>query len=914
MAKAAEFDNRFESSSERDLILRTKLIAPEINPELIQRDHLIEKLNQGLSKRLTLISAPPGFGKTTLVSLWQSTLADRQIHSTWVSLDEGDNDPVCFLTYLITAFINLDIGVGKGSLALLQSAQASSMKAVFQLLINEILIAPGEMVISLDDYHEIEDPTIHEGLAYLINNMPSSMHLVMISRVDPPIPLARLRATGQLTELHTVDLKFSREEIADYLNMVMDLGLLQADIINLEARTEGWIAGLQMAALSMEEQEDKSGMIASLSGEDRFILDYMAEEVLNRQAQKVQTFLLETSILSRLTAKLCNSVTGRKDGSEMLRIIESANLFLLPLDNKRTWYRYYTLFAEYLRARLETFQPDKIAVLHRRASLWLEENGFISEAIDHAVSAADYDIAVILIERISDSALMVVGSTQVLDWMEALPGEIIRSHPRIYLLYAWMLLTSGQFEAVELHLVDAEDIISSSNKDRYDAEQGIMLAELATLRANIACYRGDIQLSIQLSGEALEHLPEENSFQRSLIATNIAFYLNEKSDPRDKIAAATRLLTQAATAGDLFAALQSNNGLAVQLYSMGRLHEAEKTFVQILQFAESEFELSDQSLASLLAQAFMGLGDIRREWNDLELALHYSEQSVNHAEKGQDDIALLNAYLIVARVRMARGETDIALEYQERAEIIWRKIARSPDMDWIITQGAGYTARLYLAQGNIDQAARWARGSALVISEDFDLRMLNSYITLARVRIAEGRFDDAVELLAWLRENLDQIGMVAALIEVLILQAKASEGLEHHDQALQGLEQALIFAEPGNYIRLFLDEGEVMERLLHNASVEGIKPDYVENLLKEFGGTVETTIAYPQDLVEPLNEHELRVLRLLSAGLTNREISAELFVSVNTVKWHVKHIYNKLGVHNRTQASARATELGILKR
>jgi LuxR family maltose regulon positive regulatory protein len=899
---------------EQDLLLATKLLIPKTRLQFVKRNLLLNKFDQGLRTRFTLVSAPPGFGKTTSVSLWLSTLTDRQIYAAWFSLDEGDNDPVRFLTYLLTTMINMDIEVGSNSLDLLRSGQASSVRTVLQYLINEIIASPERMVIVIDDYHEIEETAIHEGLAFLIDNMPPNMHLVMITRIDPPISIARLRARGQLTEIQAVDLKFSLEEITEYLNTVKSLELSENDISKLESKTEGWIAGLQMAALSLEGSADKSGSIATFSGEDRFILDYLVEEVLNQQTQEIQSFLLETSVLNRLTAPLCNSVIGREDSSEMLKLIESANLFLVPLDNKRIWYRYDPLFAQFLRARLESTQAEKILELHHKASLWFEENGFISEAIDHAISALDYERATLFIEQISDSAWMIVGSAKVLEWVEALPDEIVRSHPRIYLLKAWMLLASGQFEEVELHLLDADDLISRAYENMDDAEHDTLLTDLATLRANVACYRGDLQLSIQLLGEALEHLTEEVNSQRNLIATNIAFYLHDKSDPRDRIAEATRLLAQATTAGDLFTGLQSNNGLAVLLYKAGRLYEAESTFNKTLQFSKSKFELDDQSLASLLAFAFMGLGDIRREWNDLELALHYTLESIKNAEKAKDGIALLNAYLILARVKMARGETESAFEIQREAEKAWRKIASTPDMEWIITQGTGYTARLYLTQGKFDRASRWARESGLATHKEFDLRVVNSYITLARVRIAEGKSENAVELLTWLETNLEQLGMVSSLIEVLILQARAFEGLGQNEKALERLEQALTTAEPGNYIRLFLDEGEAIERMLKIASAKGIKPHYVEKLLNEFGAQVRPTPASTQELLEPLSEHELRVLRLISAGLTNREISQELVVSVNTVKWHVKNIYSKLGVHNRTQASARAAELGLLKR
>jgi LuxR family maltose regulon positive regulatory protein len=908
MAKTPELEGISGSASEQDLILATKLYIPKTSRQYVNRDHLLKKLDQGLNSRLVLVSAPPGYGKTTSVSLWLSALANPRIKAAWVSLDEGDNDPARFLTYFITAIMNLDIGVGENSLALLQSAQASSVDSVLLSLLNEIAESEDDFVLVIDDYHLVETSAIHDALVFLIDNMPTQMHLVLISRSEPPLSLARLRARGQLTEIHTADLRFTPQEVAEFLNTLAGLGLSPQELAAMEARTEGWVTGLQLAALSIEGQHDRSAFIQGFSGDDRYILDYLADEVLNRQPQNVQSFLIKTSILNRLTGSLCDAITGQEDGQETLKSLEIGNLFLVPLDNNRTWYRYHTLFADFLRQRLGSAHADEITSLHNRASQWFEGARLISESIEHAIAATDYDRAALLIESISESVWLVKGSTRVLAWLDELPRELIRSRPRLYLNYAWMLLANGQFAAVEIHLSDEGEFLNLELQNLPDLERKSILAELAAIRANLACYQGDIQRSIESSLEALELLPGEKSYQRNLITTNIAFYLRGEVDPDDRISEATRLLAQATTAGDLMTALASNNLLAAQLYTGGRLHEAEIALNQTLKFAERRSEVSDQSSAAIQALAFTGLGDLKREWNELDLALRYSEEGVRFAEGGEDDITLLNANLILARVLMTRAESDRAFEIQEKAERISNKVAHSPDMAWIITQTAGFTARLWLGEGRVEAAARWARAAGLDITKDIDYRRINGYITLARVRMAEQKLDTALELLVWLRENLENSGLISNLIEVLVLQSMSFQLLKKSDQAIEVLERTLTLAEGGGYLRIFLDEGRVMKDLLRQA----IESDYVERLLEEFADLDETS-TITHGIVEPLSARELEVLKLLAGGLSNHEIGNELFVTTNTVKWHLKNIFAKLGVHNRTQAVDRARELGLLK-
>jgi LuxR family maltose regulon positive regulatory protein len=893
-------------------LLTTKLHRPPLRPSLVPRVHLIERLDEGLhlGHKLTVVSAPAGFGKTTLVSAWAAACG-RPV--AWLSLDEGDNDPARFLAYFAAALRMVGMEIEEG---------ASEAEVFLTTLVNQVNLAPEPFLLVLDDYHLITAQPVHDALAFFLTHMPGSVHLAIATRADPPLPVARLRARGQLSELRLPDLRFTPDEAAEFLRQVMGLELSTGDIAALASRTEGWVAGLQMAALSLQGKDDVSRFVAAFTGSDRYILDYLLEEVLRRESDQVQAFLLQSSILDRLCGSLCDAVIGdwrleiddtkspvsslRSQG--VLEHLESANLFVVPLDDWREWYRYHRLFADLLRQRLHQTYPGRVPVLHRRASEWFEQNRLMVEAIDHALAAEDFERAADLVDRAAEATLMRGETATFLRWVEALPEELVRARPALSVLYAWMLLWQGQsLKLIESLLRDAE-------------EGGECVSGRATaLRGLIAGLRGQTERTAELCSLALEQLPEEDRFVRPfalwlLRATELA-----GGEGKVDMRALDDVLRMSQSAGNVMLSVMIACNRAEILMRRGQPHEAAAAYQKAVEMATD----AQGRRIPIAGQVLVGLGELSREWGDLDAAELYLVEGIDLSEQWTE-VGPLEAYIALARVRWARGDMEGAWDALQKAQELSAKYDVTDLDDFSV---AMVRAWMWISQGDLEPARRWAEERDLFeyvdtplqekAGDSYDLRMRKyELLVLARLLIAQARAGEALKLLESLIPAAEWRGRPAMLVEIYALRALAYQVQGDLDQAVDALEHALSLAEPKGYVGIFVGEGEPMHVLLQEAARRGITrnmaAEYVTKLLAAFD-TMETPSLFRLSaLTEPLSARELEVLRLLNTHLSSAEIAEQLCISANTVRFHIKNVYGKLGVHSRSDAVLRAQELGLL--
>jgi len=903
----------------------------------VPRPRLIERLNAGLHRKLTLISAPAGFGKTTLLSEWAAGCG-RPV--AWVSLDKGDNAPTRFWAYFVAALQTVHESVGEAALAALESPRAPPLESVLTTLINEIAAVPDHpstssgrsFALVLDDYHLIEAQPVHDALAFLIDHLPPQMHLILCSRADPPLPLSRLRGRDQLGELRTADLRFTPDEAAAFLNQVMGLGLSAEDVAALEARTEGWIVGLQMAALSLRgrDAERVAGFVAAFTGSHRYVLDYLTDEVLLQQPESVQTFLLRTAILDRLTGPLCDAlcsvgargVAGRGNGSaepglsesegltgsgqEMLEQLDAANLFIVPLDDERRWYRYHHLFADLLRKRLGGIQPDLIPALHRQASDWYEKSGLIAEAVSHAFAAGDVARVARLVAGNALAMLDRGELTTLVGWLDALPDEVVRRRPWLCVAHAWALVYAGRLDAAEPRLQDAEKALLKAPAWGADfdeqaeisavskAEGQHIAGHIAAVRAYVIWLRGDMSRAAELARGALEHLPQGDLMARGFVWSLLASARRWSGD----LVAATQAYAEASAisqaAGDSHIAVNVLCDVGALQKTRGQLHEAIATWRDALKLAEEYVGRGGPRLA-VIANVYALMSGVLREWNDLEAATRHARKSIELCEQGGWADVVAEGYICLAMALHAIGDGDGARNAIHKAMQVGSGF-------WFGLYAEALEARVWLAQGDVAAASCWAQESGLSVDDELSFQYGFVYHTLARVLIA------ALGLLARLLKVVEAAGAMRGVIETLVLQAMALQAQGRANEALTTLERALSLAEPEGYAYTFIGEGVPMAALLRTAASRGIALDYVGRLLAAFE---EPALPSPP-LIEPLSERELEVLRLLAAGLSNREIAAELFLAVGTVKKYTSNIYGKLNVHTCTQAVARARELGLV--
>jgi LuxR family maltose regulon positive regulatory protein len=934
-------------------ILVTKLYIPSTRPDLVPRGRLIKRLNGGLGRKLTLISAPAGFGKTTLAAEWLDSLqgdlqkGPRMVYRIgWISLDETDNDLARFLRYFIAAFDQADggeVSFGKDVLGMLGSPQPLPVETLLTPLINQIAAFPDEVVCILDDYHLIEAKPIHDATSFLLENMPPQMHLVIATREDPDLPLSRLRAQGQMAELRAADLLFTTSEATEFLNRAMGLDLSAQDIAVLERRTEGWIAGLQLAAISLQGREDTTSFIQSFAGSNRLVLDYLIEEVLERQPGSIQDFLLQTAVLDRLCGPLCDAVRfGKTDipdeqerSQSILERLERANLFVLPLDEERRWYRYHHLFADLLRGqlRLRPVRPaglspaagmegDRkawIAELHLRASQWYERGGFADEAVHHALQAEAFERSAALIDELADPLWKRGEHVKLRRWLGKLPEEWLCSQPRLCLYHAWFLFSTGLQGAAQKFLQVAENTIDAptdhlSEKDSMPAsppgsEAIILRGRLGAIWSLISTWEEDLPGIIRHAGLALEYLSPGDPW-RSLAAMALGDAVYYQGDVRAAYQTRLEALAASRAEEDLFFYMVANLKVATSLREMGKLNEAIEICQQQLDFAK-EHGLSQ---TIFVGWALTLWAVALAEQNELEQALEFAQKSLA-LNRGGDFAFLGFSYIVLAKIHFYRRE-------YEEAEATLEEMAQIHQTHYlpfhIAGSMVGWQARLMLAQNRLEAAARWIAAQDCEGDEKTLITYDHVIVVRARLLLAQGKLNEAASLLERLGRACEAARHTARLIEILVLQALTHQAAGDMSLAHQYLARALSLAEPGGFVRVFLDEGPPMARLLLKAGSRGSSANFAQELLRAFPqdepGEL-TGPGSPKDeagLFEALSEREIEVLELIAEGLTNREIASRLYLSLNTVKAHTRTIYSKLDVSSRTQAVARGRALGIL--
>ncbi len=828
-----------------------------------------------------------------------------------------------FWTYLITALQSVAPGVGASGLPLLDSGQ-SPIETVLATLLNELSAVPQDVVLVLDDYHEVDVPDIHEGMAFLLEHLPPRLHLVITTRADPALPLARLRARGELVEIRAADLRFTPDEAAAYLNEAMGLALTASDVAALEARTEGWIAALQLAALSIQGREDVAGFIAGFAGDDRYIVDYLVEEVLHRQPDHVRSFLLQTSVLDRLSGPLCDAVTGEDGGNAMLEALDRGNLFLVPLDDRRRWYRYHQLFADVLRARLLDEQPGRAQVLHGRASDWYEENGERSEAIDHAIAAEDFERAADLVELAIPATTQHRREATLRRWLEALPDELLRVRPVLSNAYAGSLLVRGEVEGVEERLRDAERWLGAMDGTVVGPGEGAgsmvvvdeaafrrLPGSVAVHRAGQALILGDAAGTVAHARRALDLVGEDEHLARGGAAGLLALASWTSGDLEEASRWYAAAMASLEKAGHLSDVIGCALALADIRLAQGRLGEALRVFERGLALATGQ----GGHVLRGAADMHVGISTILRERDDLEGARrHLSEAGALGEENGLPQ----NRYrsrVALAAIRQAQGDLDGALELLTEAERLYVGDF-SPDVRPV----AALKARVWIAQGRLAEASEWARERGLSAADELSYVHELEHATLARLLLAEGAHDrsaratrEATELLERLLAAAEEGGRNGSVIEILVLLTLARRAHDDVPGALASLHRALAMAEPEGYVRVVVDEGPPMAALLKLAAKQRNASRYVRRLLAAVAPAEGRTLV-EQPLIEPLSERELEVLRLLGSELDGPDIARELVVSLSTVRTHTRNIYAKLGVNSRRAAVRRAAELGLLSR
>ena len=911
------------SNFPQQVLLSTKLNIPRTCGELVKRPRLVAHLNAGTQGPLTLVSAAAGFGKTTLLTEWMDQFA---LPVAWISLDENDSDRTRFLSYFIAALQRILPGTGEPVQAMLSAPQQPPIEVLLSNLVNEIAAFPKDIVLVLDDYHRISGMDVHQALAFLLENQPTRLHLVIAGRADPPLPFSRLRAQRKLAELRSEDLRFTPEEAAHFLKNTMGLALAEEDITALETRTEGWIAGLQLAALSLRGREEGHSFVEAFSGSHHFVLDYLVEEVLQRQSPELVRFLYQTAVLERLNGPLCDALTGRSDSHTLLANLLAGNLFLVPLDDERLWFRYHHLFADLLRARLLQTQPEEIPALHRRAAVWFEANGQIEEAVRHALAGDDPQQAAGLIEENGLDMLLRGEIMQLSHWLHTLPEALLLERPWLAVYDAWVLLLSGQSERVEAQLQTAEQ----SSPPTSPGPEPRLSGHIAAIRAYLAGFNEDTQRTRTQSELALEFLPIEDGAIRAIAQFTLAVSAVLEDDLITANTAFARAGHIGRTAGNLHIAVPAMCSHAELLLQMGYLDEAERIFQDALDASHTPAG----KLLPLAARAYAGLSKLTYERNQLKKALVFGEQSVALSKQWGNSDVLTRSPLLIAAVHTAQGNLPAADKVLKLSEKLSHKLTLSPGIDDLVI---AERVRWWLGEHNLAAAIRWTikYDPEPEIPLSYTNRVL--YETVARVWVAQGgprseplALSQAIRLLDRLEEFATTHRLVGLLIRVQALEAAALWWfylLEDKDdiatRALEYLESALVIAEPGGYIRSFVDVGAVMEQMLRELSwaqrqggFTSISRDYLKRLLTAFKqapkiGTPSPSLPAQEELIEPLSERELEVLGLVAEGCSNQEIANRLFITLRTVKSHTNHIYAKLGVKNRTQAVARGRELEL---
>ncbi len=890
-------------------LLTTKLYIPPVRTDLVARPRLVQRLESSVDRKLILVSAPAGFGKTTLLSEW---IHDRNRSAAWISLDKGDNDLTKFLAYFISAFRNINDSMFEEAMAKIEAPQLPSVEVILTPLINSITESSSQFSLVLDDYHVITDTQVHEAIRFTLDNIPPNMHMVISSRADPPWPLSRMRARGEMAEIRANDLRFTPQEVTQFLNDVMGFDLSPEDIKLLESRTEGWIAGLQMAALSMQGRKDLSNFIKTLSGSHRFIMDYLVEEVIDKQSREIQEFLLKTSILGRMNGPLCDFVTGGSDSQEMLAYLEQANLFLIHLDDERCWYRYHHLFSGLLRSYQEQYRPGRTPVLHRRASEWYEEQGLIAEAVEHALAADDPQRVVDLVEG-NAIAMLDHGQLGTLrGWLDALPNELVLSRPWLCLASAWIYVYSGQLNLIEPLLLDAAKGLASIEDEK---ERTHIRGHMAAIRAYHAELSGNFEKAIELATEAQDSLPKEDLRTRCFALMKLSASLRLSGKFEEAARAFEDAIQVSQEIGDSHIAIHVRCDLSGLYIMQGRLREIDKICREALDLAKQHFVRSGWWIP-ITGYVYARMCQVAYERNDLEGALQTAEKAIELSRTGGLPEYLADSYVFYAITLQALGDGEGALKAIQEAKSIAKQL--SP---WYKEIVEPYEALIRMSQGDLELAAKLVDERDFIRKDEYGFEFYTNKIMQAQIQVKRcedcpNELEDVRVLLSELLEIAESNGADSFVLRILALQSLTEWMSGNREEALQFLRRAILLAEPEGYIRHFVNLGPQMGDVLQYAISKGVCTRYSRELIDALAAEPslgEHRIAAPvAQLLEPLSERELQVLRLLSSDLSTTDIAKELVVAVSTIRSHVKNIYSKLDVHSRMEAIDRAKELDLI--
>lgn len=874
-------------------VLATKLFVPPPRVQSISRPRLITKLNQSSATghKLTLVSAPAGFGKTTVLSEWISASrdVDPDLRVGWLSLEDSDNDPARFLTYLVAA---LDAP------SHLADDPTRSIDSTMTSLVNDAAERPGLMLLVLDDFQRIENAVVRDAVTFLLDHSPENLHIAIASRSDPLLPVARLRARGELTELRAADLRFTPEEASEFLTASTGLTLEPEDIAALEARTEGWIAGLQLAALSLRDRTDASEFISAFTGSNRFVIDYLIEEVLDHATTGVREFLCQTAILDRLSGPLCDAVTQGTQSKEMLAALERANLFVVSLDDQRQWYRYHHLFADVLRVRLLAHGEVHVNELHSRASEWFERNGEPEEAVRYALAGADFDRAARVIESTVPTVRKSRQDATLLSWLSRLPQETIDRRPVLRVFSAWSSLVAGDVAAVEPQLAFAETLLKSGDHESVAGDELESLpVTIAMYRAAVAMASGDIPAIRTHAQRALDLAAPDDYLGRGGSAGMLGLAAWSAGDLEAGAHAFRESSSNLRQAGNLLDALSTTLVVGDMLLGLGRLSEAQAGYERALVEADGDPPAAD--LHSGISEVFLERGQLSAAAEHLRAAEALGAGAFSHEHRYRWSLGM-------AGLRAGEGELDAALAFLSEAALHFRR-GFFPEARPL----EGRMARICIRQGRLSDAEARIAERGLGQSDEFTYLSEFDHVTLVRLLLARATpesLEQASILLARLGEAAELAGREASLIEILVLEALTLQAQSR--PALEPLERALALAEPEGATRLFLDEGGPMLQLLRAAAGAGIRPDFVRMLSQSLRDAGNVGPVSP--IADPLSDRELHVLRLLATALSGPEIARELHVSLNTMRTHTKHIFLKLEVNERAAAVRRAESLGLI--
>jgi LuxR family maltose regulon positive regulatory protein len=889
----------FHRASVGELLISTKLRIPSLRSKRVARPELITFLDDSVTRKLTLVNTPAGYGATTLLSDWAE---QTSLSTAWLELEEQDNQPERFWVYFITSLQSLHETLGETALALLHAQDTYPIEHILTSLINDISLLPEVIVLILDNYHLISTPAIHSTMGFLLDHLPAQLHIMMASRTTPPLPLARLRGMGQLTELFANNLRFTYREIEALTNQIYNFGMSPAELQLLEERTEGWITGLQLIALSQHGHHEKN--LSSLNGSHRYIVDYFSEEIFDKQSQSTQDFLLYTSMLDSFNAELSRAVSDQPDSRNMLDMLERENVFLVALDEARQKYRYHRLFGEFLRSRLHIRIPEYPTHLHLRAAEWYRTNGFAGEAVSHSLAAQDYEQAAQLAEQSAEEMWMRGQIVTLLRWLVALPDELLRTRAKLCLFHAWALFFSeNQLYAAEGRVQDAERVLASANTADIAYNEAELRGMIATIRAAFAVRREEIEQGIELSNQALAMLPENRIQWRSAALLSLAISYVTAGN----VVAASHALVECQTFSQM-SGHHLNDVIAT--YNQGRLQILQGHLQQAAIFFRQVIELSDQYQLQLpmAGTAKIGLGYLLYEWNHLTTATSTLTEGIELCKALGNIEAPLRAYIILAQISRARQDAESAMGFMQMAEHLAHRANRPSFINWVEAS----QARLYLAQGNAEAAVRWGKRNTLDPNTLTSYIYESVYLNLSRIWIVHGKSQETEAILKLLLDEAEIKGRDKSVIEILILQALALQEQGDIETGIAILKRALALAEPGGFVRLFADEGKPMSILLRHAASRGIAPHYVSRLLAAFDDSPHTILSHHQPLIDPLSDRELEVLQLITQGLSNHQIATELFVAISTVKTHVKSIYRKLNVTGRFEAIERVRDLSLL--